>query len=93
MASIFELQKMKPIEAFQALLWRISIGFTHRLENIPGAIVKSMPETFRNALSKLTSEDIGSKIRLEPWWQGNDDWHKKQEIKKELVAFDKKILK
>ena len=85
---------MKAIEVFQGLLVRIALFTKRQDENVPGAIVKKLSEEQRQSLSELKSDEIGSNVlRADDYWYGDDQYYKNREIKKELLSFDKKILK
>lgn len=81
---------MKSIDAlFSAInLGRFWIS-SKRKSNIPGEIIKLLSSEAREALSKLTSDEIAS-LRLR-WWEIVDDLNKEDEDL--LLSFDKKILK
>ena len=83
---------MKAIDILRQLLMRISFN-VKRYKNIPGEVVKDMPEEQRQTLSELKSNEIDNSLRVEEWWLGDDEYYQKQKIKKELLDFDKKILK
>jgi hypothetical protein len=83
---------MKAIDIFRGLLMRISF-LPQRYKNIPGEVIKDMSEEQHQKLSELKSKEIDSNLRVEEWWLGDNDYYQNQEIKKELLAFDKKILK
>jgi hypothetical protein len=86
---------MKAIEAFKALILRISVACNKRYGG-PGEVVKNMPDNYRKALKELKSEDIGPNVRLDELgstFVGTDEYYENKGFEADRLEFDKKILK
>ena len=55
----------------------------------PGAVINRMSGEPREALRRLTSDDL-ARMRVEPWELCDETWARKQEISKLLAAFDQR---
>ena len=83
-------EPMKPAEALhQAMLF----GYMHYHHRKgwakPGGVVSRMHGEAREALGRLTSDDL-AQMRVEPWELCDEAWSRQQEIRKLLSAFDQR---
>lgn len=78
----------------QAIAFGCSCVYTHKRSELkqPGAIVSKMRGEAREALGRLTSDDL-AQIRIEPWELQGDEWGRQQTILKLLQDFDHQIAK
>ena len=56
----------------------------------PGAVIERMRGEPREALKRLTSDDLAG-MRVEPWELCDETWTREQEIRKLLSDFDRKL--
>ena len=84
---------MKPLEALDSA---ISYGLRHHQFNrrgvygkTPGAVIGRMGDEAREALSKLTSDELAG-VRIEKDEVGSDDYFADLEVRKLKIAFDQK---
>jgi hypothetical protein len=81
---------MKALKILNGLIGQVFL--IDRWKRRPGEVVASLSEKERTELQNLSSEELVNQVTPNPaYWC--DDYYKELEIKKELVAFDKKILK
>lgn len=86
---------MKPADALgQAIARGCSAAYTHSraVRRQPGAIVNRMRGSAREALTRLTSQDLAG-IRVEPWEVQGEAWEHEQRIRKLLRDFDAQTRK
>jgi len=82
---------MKPLEALQHTIGLSFIAnrFKHGPGRLPGAVVQSAGDETRDALSKLTSDELGT-LRIEPYEIGDDAYFADLAIRKLKLSFDAK---
>lgn len=90
--------KIKPIDAIMyaiEMLWIGSRGDNYRHANLdseygrPGAVIKHMPDKWREGLKDLKAEDI-NKTRFDIYYYDNT-YEAKKNISELLVKFDKEL--
>jgi len=82
---------MRPTEALQIVTGCHYFGCNKRAFEKPGAVVKKMGPKVREALSRLTSDEL-AKVRVE-WWELQDENYAREEDFRQLKsAFDRKII-
>jgi hypothetical protein len=89
---------MSPREAFQRAMFWVSCLSSRRFDKKPGAVIEQMHESDRAELRKLTIEDVNPDPNLRPdllkeLCPGDDQYYQSKEFEKDLLEFDKKILK
>lgn len=81
------------MKAGEALGHAISLGWMHfgkfRGWDKPGAVINRMRGEHREALRRLTSDDL-ARMRVEPWELCGEAWGREQEVRKLLSDFDQR---
>ena len=74
--------KLKPIEAFKALIGRFMLSDQARRwkDKGPGKVVESLSPEMREALTQLKSDDINPKLRVEDYWMMGEEYQKKLDV-------------
>lgn len=81
-----------PVKPTEVLEQAIGTGvLMHRREGWakPGAVIEHMSDERREALQKLTSEEL-SKVRLESWEIMGQRWEDQRNLSKRKLDFDRK---
>jgi hypothetical protein len=85
------LGAMTPTEALQTTLMYPFMTCNKRALEKPGAVVARMGKEIKEALSRLTSDEL-AKVRVE-WWELQDEFYARGEHFRQLKkAFDQKVL-
>lgn len=86
---------MKPLDAFKRAIFYVSGVCSSRTLNKPGAVIERLSVSDRQALAELKSNDINGDTRIDDlkYYVGSEEYYQKEQIKKELLEFDKKLKK
>ena len=81
---------MKAGEALHQAMYLGCMHFgSHRGWDKPGAVINRMRGEPREALGRLTSDDL-ARMRVEPWELCDETWARQQEVRKLLSDFDQR---
>lgn len=83
---------MKPLEAFEYAIEMITWIDGYRRDKRPGSVIERMSVDAREALSKLTSDEL-SKYRLDFWETIDRHIYEADNYSQTLMEFDKKMKK
>lgn len=83
---------MKPLEAFGSAVSYVLLS-ANNVPNVPGAVIEKLSTETRQALSELKSDDISSNVIPDCFIFGDNEYYRKKEFVKELMAFDSKMRK